>query len=55
MAGLLEADFRLPSLDYENLFKVTKRLGQSPEAGNLQFAHAMFNLFAMNQHDHSKN
>lgn len=55
VAGLLDADFRTPSLDYEDLIKVSKLLCQSPEVGKLQFARAMFNLFAMNQDDHSKN
>lgn len=55
VAGLLNADFRTPSLDYDDLFKVSKLLCQSPEVGRLQFARAMFNLFAMNQDDHSKN
>lgn len=55
VAGLLNADFRMPSLDYEDIIKVSKLLCQSPEIGKLQFARAMFNLFAMNQDDHSKN
>lgn len=55
MAGLLNADFRMPSLDYEDIIKASKLLCQSPEIGKLQFARAMFNLFAINQDDHSKN
>lgn len=55
VAGLLNADFRMPSLDYEDIIKVSKLLCQSPEIGKLQFARAMFNLFSMNQDDHSKN
>lgn len=55
MAGLLNADFRMPSLDYEEIIKASKLLCQSPEIGKLQFARAMFNLFAINQDDHSKN
>lgn len=55
VAGLLNADFRMPSLDYEDIIKVSKLLCQSPEIGKLQFARAMFNLFTMNQDDHSKN
>ncbi len=53
--GLLDADFRTPSLDYEDLIKVTRHLCQSPKAGQLQFKRALFNLFAINQDDHSKN
>ncbi|MFT6916058.1 MAG: serine/threonine-protein kinase HipA [Motiliproteus sp.] len=53
--GLLDADFRLPSLDYEDLIKASSLLCQSPAAGQQQFRRAMFNLFGMNQDDHSKN
>jgi serine/threonine-protein kinase HipA len=53
--GLLDADFRLPSLDYADLIKASRQLCQSPVVGQLQFRRAMFNLFACNQDDHSKN
>lgn len=53
--GLLDADFRLPSLDYEDLIKVNRVLCKSVSAGQLQFRRAIFNLFASNQDDHSKN
>ncbi len=53
--GLLDADFRTPSLDYEDLIKVSRHLCRSPAVGKLQFRRAMFNLFACNQDDHSKN
>lgn len=53
--GLLDADFRLPSLDYEDLIKVNRVLCKSVSAGKLQFKRAIFNLFASNQDDHSKN
>ncbi|MBL4631195.1 MAG: HipA domain-containing protein [Paraglaciecola sp.] len=53
--GLLDADFRSPSLDYVDLIKASRVLCQSPAAGQLQFRRAMFNLFACNQDDHSKN
>ena len=53
--GLLDADFRTPSLDYEDLIKASRQLCQSPAVGKLQFRRAMFNLFACNQDDHSKN
>lgn len=54
-SGLLDADFRLPSLDYETLIKATSQLCRSPVAGQLQYKRAIFNLFACNQDDHSKN
>lgn len=53
--GLLDADFRSPSLDYEDLIKASRVLCKSPAAGQMQFRRAMFNLFACNQDDHSKN
>ena len=53
--GLLDADFRMPSLDYEDLIKASSLLCQSPRVGQMQFRRAMFNLFACNQDDHSKN
>ena len=53
--GLLDADFRTPSLDYEDLIKASRHLCRSPVVGKLQFRRAMFNLFACNQDDHSKN
>lgn len=53
--GLLDADFRMPSLDYEDLIKASQILCKSPAAGQSQFRRAVFNLFALNQDDHSKN
>lgn len=53
--GLLDADFRSPSLDYVDLIKASRQLCMSPAAGQLQFRRAIFNLFAANQDDHSKN
>lgn len=53
--GLLDADFRSPSLDYEDLIKASKILCKSPAVGQLQFKRAIFNLLLCNQDDHSKN
>ena len=53
--GLLDADFRSPSLDYEDLIKASRILCQSPAMGRVQFQRGIFNLFACNQDDHSKN
>jgi len=53
--GLLDVDFRSPSLDYSDLIKASRQLCKSPAAGQLQFRRAIFNLFAANQDDHSKN
>jgi serine/threonine-protein kinase HipA len=53
--GLLDADYRMPSLDYIDLIKASRQLCQSPAAGQLQFRRAIFNLLSSNQDDHSKN
>ncbi|MDY7117514.1 type II toxin-antitoxin system HipA family toxin [Halomonas sp. SSL-5] len=53
--GLLDADFRLPSLDYEDLIKAGQVLCGRPAVGRALFRRAIFNLFACNQDDHSKN
>ena len=55
LCGLLDADFRQPSMDYEDLIKASQLLCQSPAVGRSQFLRAMFNLFAANQDDHTKN
>lgn len=55
LCGLVDADFRMPSLDYEDLIKLSQTLCHSPQAAQLQFKRAMFNLFALNQDDHAKN
>ena len=55
LCGLLDADYAQPSLDYETVIKASQSLCRSPAAGQAQFARAMFNLFACNQDDHSKN
>ncbi|WP_456237784.1 type II toxin-antitoxin system HipA family toxin [Methylophaga nitratireducenticrescens] len=53
--GLLDADFRTPSLDYIDLIKTSRQPCKSPAAGQLQFRRAIFNLLSSNQDDHSKN
>ncbi|NCN44700.1 MAG: type II toxin-antitoxin system HipA family toxin [Piscirickettsiaceae bacterium CG_4_9_14_3_um_filter_43_564] len=55
VCGLLDADFRTPSLDYFDLIKASRQLCKSPAVGQLQFRRAVFNLLAANQDDHSKN
>ena len=53
--GLLDADFRAPTLDYEDLIKAAGILCHGAAAGQEIFRRAAFNLFACNQDDHSKN
>lgn len=55
LCGLLDADFRQPSMDYENVIKASQALCKSPAVGQQQFVRALFNLFADNQDDHTKN
>ena len=55
LCGLLDADFRAPSMDYEDLIKASQVLCASPAVGQQQFTRAVFNLFALNQDDHTRN
>ncbi|OOH90906.1 phosphatidylinositol kinase [Pasteurellaceae bacterium 15-036681] len=55
LCGLLDATHRSPSIDYFGLLKATKVLCKSRSASQLQFRRAMFNLFGLNQDDHTKN
>ena len=55
LCGLLDADYRAPSMDYEDLVKASIALCRSPAVGQDQFTRAVFNLFALNQDDHTKN
>ena len=53
--GLLHADHMAPSLDYEMLMKLAWQLTNSAEHVEEQFRRAVFNMFAVNRDDHSKN
>lgn len=53
--GLMDASFRVPSMDYTDLIKITQNLCKSVAAGQEVFARALFNLFGFNQDDHTKN
>ena len=53
--GLLDTDYKMPSLDYEELIKASSLLCKSPAAGQQMFRRMVFNLFSLNQDDHSKN
>lgn len=55
LCGLLDADFRAPSMDYEDLLKASQVLCRSPAVGQRQFVRAVFNLLAVNQDDHTRN
>lgn len=55
IAGLLHADHREPSLDYETIMKATLHLTHDVRQCEIQFRHAVFNVLSHNRDDHSKN
>lgn len=55
IAGLLHADHRIPSLDYETLLKATRYLTKDIQQCEKQFRQMVFNIFSHNRDDHSKN
>ncbi|MBL4760127.1 MAG: type II toxin-antitoxin system HipA family toxin [Mariprofundaceae bacterium] len=55
MGGLVDADFRLPSLDYIEVLKVTQALTRHEKDVEQAFAVMVFNVLAKNRDDHSKN
>ena len=55
LCGLIHADHRTPSLDYEMVLKVTQVLTKNMIEVTKAFRLACFNVFAHNRDDHSKN
>lgn len=55
VAGLLDTNFRLPSLDYEDLLNLTEALCQDMNQVEKMFRLAIFNVLAHNRDDHAKN
>ena len=55
LAGLLDIDFRIPSLDYLQYLRCVRMLTQSQVAVEEGFRHAVFNVIFNNKDDHSKN
>jgi len=55
IAGLLHADHRESSLDYESIMKATLYLTKDIRQCEVQFRNAVFNVFSHNRDDHSKN
>jgi len=55
IAGLLHADHRELSLDYEIIMKATLYLTKDIRQCEVQFRNAVFNVFSHNRDDHSKN
>lgn len=54
-SGLLHADHRTPSLDYEDLLALTMRLTRDIREVEKMFRLAVFNVLAHNRDDHGKN
>lgn len=54
VAGLLEADFRVPSLDYKDLIKLTKIITNDVDTYEM-YKRMCFNVFSHNLDDHAKN
>lgn len=55
VSGLLHADHRLPSLDYESVLRAGLALTHSVKEVEKLFRLATFNVFAHNRDDHAKN
>lgn len=55
VAGLLDVDFRMPSLDYEDLMRVTAALTRSRSDVLELLRRAVFNFMIGNADDHAKN
>lgn len=55
VAGLLHADHRELSLDYESIMKATLYLTRDVGQCEVQFRNAVFNVLSHNRDDHSKN
>ncbi len=55
VAGLLHVDFRMPSLDYEDLLLLTAKLTGDVREMEKMFRLAAFNVLAHNRDDHAKN
>ena len=53
--GLLYSDFRVPSLDYEDLIALTSALTRDAREIEKLYQLAVFNVLAHNRDDHSKN
>lgn len=54
-AGLLHADFRLPSLDYTELIKATRAITLNAKEVEKMFRLMVFNVLIGNKDDHAKN
>ena len=54
-SGVLDANFRMSSLDYSDLIQCARELYQSPANDQLMYRRAVFNQLIRNHDDHAKN
>ncbi|MBW6489105.1 type II toxin-antitoxin system HipA family toxin [Sulfurimonas sp.] len=55
LAGLVHSDFRLPSIDYDDILKLTLHLTKDMSEVLKVYRLAVFNLLTHNRDDHAKN
>lgn len=55
ISGLLQADHRIPSLDYETIMKATMHLTHNMRDCEKQYRQCVFNVLSHNRNDHAKN
>jgi serine/threonine-protein kinase HipA len=55
LSGLIDADHRVPSLDYDMLLRVTTALTRNIQEVERAYTLACFNVLAHNRDDHAKN
>ncbi len=55
LSGLIHANHRMPSLDYEDLLRATLTLTRNMQEVEKMFRLAAFNVLAKNRDDHAKN
>jgi serine/threonine-protein kinase HipA len=55
LAALLDADFRVPAVDYTTFLRATRMLTRDEREVQKAFARAVFNVIVHNRDDHTKN
>lgn len=55
LAGLLHADFRIPSIDYQTFLRTTRAVTHSEREVEKAFERCVFNVVFNNRDDHTKN
>ena len=55
LAGLLDIDFRIPSVNYETFLRATRLITRSEQEVERAFERCVFNMIFHNRDDHAKN